>query len=139
MIAYASHVAAMNRVEDGIPRREWLAASAKAGNQIAIDALEEPPFPDPIAYLWKWVLEIRRGLGMEGLTWTALHAWARLSKRLPEPHEVEAIFDINAALVNGAMPDEQKAPTSVDSTSYDAAEPRKSAWPAKKPVTEGAP
>lgn len=114
--------------------RDWWLASAKTGNAGAIAALEERPFPDPIAYLWRWVMEIRRGLGMEGLTWSAVQAWAWLNDRDIEPQEVEAMFMIDAALRDDGSTEKQKPAESQDS--HDVAVPRKSAWPTKKPTPE---
>lgn len=134
MIVYARHQVEMNRVEsDGVLWRERLAASAKTGNPEAIEALRERPFPDPIAYLWHWVLEIRRGLGMDGFTWQALTGWSRFTKHRPQPHEVEALFAIDAAMRETTTPEQQKPTTAEDATSYDVAVERKSKWPTKQP------
>ena len=135
MIAYARHQVELNRVEGDRPMRDWWQASAKTGNVEAIEALRERPFPEPIAYLWRWLLEIRRGLGMDGLTWQAIGWWARFTKHRPQPHEVDALFAIDAAMRETIEPEQAKA-ANDDATSYDVAVERKSKWPAKKPAPE---
>jgi hypothetical protein len=124
------HAAMMHTEQDGAPRRAHLEASARAGNAFAIEALREPQFPDALSYLWEWCLEIRQGLGagMDGLaalTWVALDAWARRTRREPEPHEVQALFALD-----GALRTDGSTPTTTNSPDVTAA--RAPAWPSKK-------
>ena len=142
-MTFARFQSAMSRTEqNGAAYRAHLEASGRAGNPLAIAALEEPPFPDAIDYLWRWCLELRQGLGagMDGLasiTWTALDAWARRTHRKPRPHEVEALFAIDGALREGAA-----TPTNTTRTNDDAptqALARASQWPSKKAAAAGDP
>lgn len=94
------------------PRDSWRVLARK-GRADALAMLEGPPFPDALGYLWGWCLELRRGLGvgMEGLaslTWPALDAWCRLTRRDPAPHEVDALFDLDRVLRH---PESMDAPT----------------------------
>ncbi len=105
---YARFQAEMARVEDGVTRRDALEASARRGNPLAIKALTEPVFPEPIGYLWQWLLEIRQGLGeMGGLTWGVIRAWQKTMHRSPRWYDVEALFLVNAALQSPALPDSE--------------------------------
>lgn len=63
----------------------------------------EPEFPDALAYLWGWVLELhgRSGIGMGGanpLTYTTIADWAILTRNRPQPYEVEALVALDGAL-----------------------------------------
>lgn len=141
-MVYARFHAALNqRAPDGARRRAHLEAAARTGSAFARQQLEEPEFPVALTYLWGWVHEIRQGLGvgMDGLaslTWTALEAWQRLTDRLLQPHEVEAVFAVDAAL-RWTGDDEPTASPAPRTT------PRPmEAWPVKKgtshfPAPEG--
>lgn len=106
LAVYGAWEARLSKPDDrGVPARKHLEAAAKRGSQSAIASLTPPAFPDAVAYLWRWYLEIRRGLGagmhgMEPLTWAALDAWARRTGRNPEPHEVDALFVLDAVTRN---------------------------------------
>lgn len=83
--------------KDGSSIREHLQAAADRGRQVAIDKLNGPAFPDALAYLYGWLLELdgARSVGMNGLesfTFQMVESWARLTDRSPEPHEVDALM-----------------------------------------------
>lgn len=64
---------------------------------MAIDKLEGPPFPEALAYLYGWLLELdsARGVGVNGLesfTYQMVDAWARTTDQHPDPHEVTALM-----------------------------------------------
>ena len=100
-MAYARHHAECSkRAPDGSTMREHWEAS---GSAVARAKLEAPEFPEDLAYLWDWTLELhgRSGVSMAGLnplTYQTLDAWARLLERDPMPHEVEALILLDSAL-----------------------------------------
>lgn len=102
-------------VETGGTLRTNYALAAAAGNPVAQAALAEPPFPFALEHLWRWHCEIRQGLGygMEGLaslTWVVFDAWARWTGNEPYPHEVSALFALDAIARNpDAFKDASKA------------------------------
>ena len=64
---------------------------------MAIDKLLGPPFPDALEYLYEWLMELdgARDVGMNGLkpfTYQMLDAWARMTQRDPQPHELAALI-----------------------------------------------
>lgn len=63
--------------------------------------LSGPECPEELDYLWLWFVEISagRGEGMSGaasLTWDSIDAWSRLTDTEIAPHEVRAIFALDA-------------------------------------------
>lgn len=74
------------------------------GATVALRALANPnTYPGPLRYLHDWSLELygRSGfseLGMNGLTWQALDAWARRTGRNPTPAEADGLFAIDTAV-----------------------------------------
>jgi hypothetical protein len=86
--------------------RDHLEVAARKGSARAIAALYNgPQIPDSVAYLWDWARELhgKSGVGMSGfnpLTYTTIADWARLTGNEPEPHEVEALFWLDAILLN---------------------------------------
>ena len=119
-MTFARFQTAMNHTdEDGVVYRAQLEASARAGNPLAITKLVEPPFPDPLRYLWDWCLEIRQGLGADinglaSLTWNALDAWARRTRRRPKPYEVAALFALDGVLRERGEPSAAEPAESPD-------------------------
>lgn len=98
------HEAQMRHVgKDGTPQRAHLEAAAQRGHAGAQTALVGPPIPEALAYLWDWLFELdaARGVTMDGLaplTYQDLDAWARLTDRHPEPHEVRALLYLDSVL-----------------------------------------
>lgn len=100
---YAAHEARMRQPADKdgkVSTRVALRATAKRGVASAIKLLESPPFPESLAYLWGWFLELERvrTYGMHGpdaLTYQQIDAWARLTDRQPMPYEVDALLALD--------------------------------------------
>lgn len=134
---YVSHHAAANRPSsDGTTQRAHWEASARRGNPDALARLEGPRFPDALAYLHEWFVELSaaRGEGVHGpaaITYQDIDAWARLMDRQPEPHEVAALTELDRAYRNGWRAD--TAAPDPETTSSRTTE----AWPAKKQVAHG--
>lgn len=89
--------------EDGVARGKHLEAAAKRGNAFARKELTPPPFPDALAYLYDWTMELhgRSGVTMEGLaplSYGTIGDWARLHGRHPAPHEIDALFLLDTVL-----------------------------------------
>ncbi|NGO50424.1 hypothetical protein G6N73_04385 [Mesorhizobium camelthorni] len=62
--------------------------------------LAVPPFPVPLAYLWRafWRLRRRKGAGMSGrepIEWADLVAYLALTKTTLTPWEIEVIEDLD--------------------------------------------
>jgi hypothetical protein len=106
LLAYAAWEGALDRrTEDGRTERVHLESVARRGHKESIARLTEPYFPEALDYLWVWLKQLRRGLGegMHGLallTWTTFDAWCRRMQVNPEPHEVDALFSLDAVLRN---------------------------------------
>lgn len=132
---YVSHHAAASRPSpDGATQRAHWELSAKRGNVEAIERLNGPRFPDAVAYLHGWFCELDAGRGhdMNGpsaITYQDIEAWARLTDRQPEPHEVAALMEIDRAYRAALMDTE---PT----TTAEPKAPTADAWPTRQ-VTHG--
>lgn len=54
-------------------------------------------------YLWDWYQELARarpsGMGAEALRWSEIDAWARMTKRNPEPWEIDVVVAIDSAFL----------------------------------------
>ena len=82
--------------------------------------MKAPEFPEELAYLWDWALELhgRSGVSMAGLnplTFQTLEAWARLTDRCLLPHEVEGLILLDSALrpVEDKKPEEPEEPEDI--------------------------
>lgn len=101
-MAYARRFFAMHsRAGDGATMRAHLEAAAKMGSVSAKAELAKDLSPGPLAYVWRWFLELhaRRGMGAMGpapITWPDFDAWARRKRIDPEPWE----FDLLGVLDN---------------------------------------
>ena len=108
--------------------REHLEQRATKGDEGAKQAQAElsgPEPPEELIYLWTWWIELNRsrGGGMngpEGLTYQGIDAWARLTGADPEPVEVEALFELDAAVREPSEPQAQNEQAPVR------------AWPVRK-------
>jgi hypothetical protein len=75
--------------------------------------LEAPPVPDAVQYLYDWLLELdaARGYDMNGpqlLSYREVDAWARLTDRQPQPHEVQALLSLDRVLCHPQPPAEME-------------------------------
>jgi hypothetical protein len=93
--------------QDGSAVRAHLKAAARRGQAAAIAALEGPPIPEALAYLYDWILELDAARGWDvtatgaiarALSYQDIDAWARLTDRQPEPHEVRALIRLDQVL-----------------------------------------
>lgn len=80
-----------------------LAVRARRGSVYAATELAGPESSEAITYLRGWFIELARtrGWSMTGpnpLTYENIESWARLTGRSPEPYEVEALLEIDAAV-----------------------------------------
>lgn len=76
--------------------RAHLEAAAKSSKKAAADLIG-PAFVHELAYLHEWAVElhIARRWGQSGpvpISYVDLDAWARMTRRSPEPEEVQALF-----------------------------------------------
>lgn len=98
----------LNATEGGATIREHyksvLAKGPSArGYAAARQALQGPPFPDALYYLYRWATELhgRCGVSMAGVnpvSHAEIRAWAELTGTDPRPYEVAAIIEIDAVL-----------------------------------------
>jgi hypothetical protein len=91
--------------EGGGTAGQHLAAVAKRGHEQAIRRLQSPPIPDVLRYLYDWLgeLDAARRYDMNGpclVGYADLAAWAQLTDRHLEPHEVEALLLLDRALLH---------------------------------------
>lgn len=73
------------------------------GSAKARRALEPPPFPETLRYLWDWARELhgRSGLGTAGvapLSYTTVVHWSELTGNKPTHYEVDALMELDAIL-----------------------------------------
>lgn len=78
---------------------------ANKGDERSIAALNGPECPEELKYLvdWCYLLFARSGVSADGvapLSYTTIEAWSRLSGNEVDPHEVEALMLLDAALRN---------------------------------------
>jgi hypothetical protein len=103
LMAVIAHEATLARpTKDGAGSRAHLLNAAKRGHAVSIAALRSPPFPEALDYLYEWFRELGagRGEGFHGpapLTHQGIAAWAQLTDRAPEPHEVDGLLALDAA------------------------------------------
>lgn len=112
--------------KDGASHREHLEAAAATGNTEALEALQGPPLPEEVAYLYEWAKEMvgRSGISQAGLcplSHAEIRAWAGLHDRQLEPFEVHALIQIDTVM---RAEDKESEP--------EPARPRDEVWPEKK-------
>lgn len=135
---YVEHHARLARLApDGVAERAHLDVAARHGNVVAQAALDGPLFPDALGYLHAWFNELSatRGSSMAGIapiTYIDIDAWSRLTRQIPEPHEVQAIIELDAAFRSSLM-SKDESPNATPR----ADDPREQ-WPVTKPA-KGAP
>lgn len=89
--------------KDGKPYRLHLERAAAQGVDRAVRALEGPPMPEALQYLHNWLYELhgRSGVdlgGLSPLTYGTIAAWAQLTDRAPQPHDVQALLMLDLIL-----------------------------------------
>jgi hypothetical protein len=89
--------------EEGATLRDALRELARRGRTDVLEKLNGPRLPRTVRYLLDWTRDIRRGVGRDTnglapLTWVSLDAWARHTDHQPAPHEVDAIFLLDAVM-----------------------------------------
>lgn len=137
MLAFLAHEVELRRTrEDGTPWLDFWEAAAASGNRDAIKKLIVPRFPESVGYLREWAYELRgrSGVGMEGvapLTYLTISAWAELTDRQIEPHEVTALLAMDAALSKREPSENTKTVTSGDVVRPAVLTPGTGAWGAK--------
>lgn len=110
-LAAVAHDARLATLEEGAPRRvhleqryRRLVETKGAAHPMTLAAraeLDGPEPPECMAYLLDWSDELfaRSGFDMHGiapLTYASVDAWARLTDRTPEPHEVDALMRLDS-------------------------------------------
>ena len=105
--AAVAHHARLAVLEEGAPRRTHMEqryrrlvetrGAEHPTTQAALAELQGPDSPECMEYLLGWSNELhgRSGVDMSGLsplTYTTVDAWARLTGRDPQPHEVDALM-----------------------------------------------
>lgn len=98
----------MNRRQpDGATKREHLEAAAAHGNRSP--ELDGPPCPAALEYLWFWFGELSMARpagqwGMASIGYSDIAAWARLTRRWPDPFEVSCILALDRAFLKSNAP-----------------------------------
>lgn len=104
LLAFMTWTAEMARMEgEGKSRsttRAILEAAALQGDAKSKAKLVPPPFPEPLAYLWEWWMDLHaaRPEGQQGiapLTYGELHAWCQLTGSNPTPWEVSVLLHLD--------------------------------------------
>lgn len=88
--------------DKGATQRDHLLAAAKRGHLEAIKALDGPYFPEVVGYLYAWFMQLNNGRrigvnGPERITYADIYAWSVLTGNNPQPQEVEALMQVDAA------------------------------------------
>jgi hypothetical protein len=102
---YMAHESMLNTPSpDGSPTRAHYEKLARHGDQVSIDKLKPPEYPEWIDYLREWAVELhgRSGVGMGGyapLTYTTIADWSRLNRVPIDPEEVRALMQLDAAML----------------------------------------
>lgn len=127
-MAVVAHEARLARpTPDGAGARAHLRRAAERGGAGSVNALRVPDFPESLDYLYDWFRAQSRGEAVHGpalLTHRDVLAWADLMQTAPEPHEVQALLDLDAAWRAAYHGTEAKDdPTAL---------PPVRAWPTKK-------
>lgn len=103
-MAYARFEARMGApVKTGGTVRTNLEAAAKAGHPSARMELAGPELPLGLEHVWAWWCELNAGrrVGFDGpapLAYADIDAWARLTSRTPEPHEIRLLMAVDRAM-----------------------------------------
>lgn len=106
LVAFAEWSATLNRREGDATVREHLEAVVARGRGESVEKaraqLTPPAFPDALAYLWAWWLDLCAARpegqhGLAALTYRDLAAWAALTESEPTAWEVSVLLAIDSA------------------------------------------
>lgn len=66
---------------------------------------EEPPFPEPLRYVWEWFVSHSKGMASGGMsypviTWEGFSAWCYLTRTEVQPWEVDVIMTLSIVRSN---------------------------------------
>lgn len=104
LLDYAAGQFRRSRREGGATLGDHAAYLKAQGIEPDEDEPELPPLE--VAYLWGWFCELHAGrgggLGPAPITWEAIASWATLTDRTPQPWEVDAIRQLDAAWLTAA-------------------------------------
>jgi hypothetical protein len=95
-------------MKDGVSMlRDHLEAAARQGSREAQAELLAPDLPLAGAHLWQWFLELNaartsNGWGPNAIGYAELDAWARLTRRAPAVHEIDALRALDRAFMESA-------------------------------------
>lgn len=120
--------------------REHLQLSADRGSRASQEALEGPEFPEPLAYLHRWLFELhgRSGIGMHGaapLTYTTIRDWMALKDVAPTPLEIDALMLLDQTLLSARAEAHRRETAPAPTTSATGPVRVRAAgtsWPVKK-------
>lgn len=129
---YVEHQSMLDYPSKDGTLRSHLEESARRGNVESEKELDGAvAYPDAVAYLHRWSLELygRSGMssaGMAPLGYGTIADWSRLTDQHPEPHEVDALLRLDAAMRHTPAIEEKKPEREV------VVEPKPSRWPKPK-------
>ncbi len=121
-MAYLAHAATLNKpLGEGTFRDSFEVRLRQARKHYGVDSLEYaqaladlegPEPPESLWYLKEWSDELlgRCGVTAEGvapLDWVNFDAWARRKRVDPEPHEIDALFELDAVRRHPPTDDEE--------------------------------
>lgn len=91
--------------------RAHLKKYAKQGNPTAMRALEGPPFPETLDYLWSLALQLHGRCGATAggllpLNHQEIKAFRDNMRVDLDPHEVDALIQLDGALLHPEEPEE---------------------------------
>lgn len=100
LLAHVAHEARLSeRQKDGSTARDHVETFVRSG-RFTTEQLDGPEPPEELRYLLGWFDELSaaRSAGPHGLnpvSYLDVYAWAELTDRRPEPHEVRAILRLD--------------------------------------------
>lgn len=131
------HATRLDRPDtNGVTLRATLELRASQGSRQAVADLTPPDYPESLTYLLGWSHELvgRSGVGMDGaapLSWSTLDAWSRLTGRVIDSNDCDALMLLDHAFRHPEEP-ESKAPVDVKEPVQAVIRP----WPSRKPLPE---
>lgn len=61
--------------------------------------LEGPEFPEIVAHVWEWFLELHSARGEGGISYSEIKAWCELNGRIVTPFEIGLIKQIDVVFL----------------------------------------